>query len=79
MDRTAVEGVRRIIAEYLDRPDVGSLVPRIWVEENFPAVVAAAAEVPEHLRGGWIEDIAAARCVPVLPARGVIKRLFGRS
>lgn len=53
--------------------------PRAWVEERLPSTVAAVAEVPEHLRGGWIEDILTGNCVQVLPARNVVRRLFRRS
>lgn len=78
-DEAVSAGRAKILQEYFEPPAGGSLVSRAWVEENFPATIAAAADVPEHLRGGWIEDIVAGNCVLVLPARNVLGRLFRRS
>lgn len=68
-DEAMAAGLAQVIREYRNPPPGGALVPRLWVEENLPS----------HLRGGWIEDIVTGNCVPVLPARNVMRRLFRRS
>lgn len=43
LDRMALrEGARKILKDYADPPEGGTVVPRAWVEENMLSVVIAA-------------------------------------